>query len=360
MSGGVLPGRRWALVTDDTGGQSRSALAAVRALGVAGYEVAVSVSGPRSLAAASRYCSARVRVPLAGSAGYADALREEAASSRYTAVFPSSDTAVLAVEAPAAELVDKSRLVELAAQRGLGMPPSQIFPSGPALAAASGQLAFPVVVKPAVKIHGAYVPAGRADHPASLSAWATVASPLVVQPFIRGPISATAGVMWDGELRAVVHQRYRRTWPDPCGTASYAETVDPDPALEERMVALLPEHRGVFQAQFVGGHLIDVNPRVYGSLPLAVAAGANLPAIAAAAATGTRSRLVRGRAGSRYRWLEGDLRTTAHALRHRQLGAREAIAAVLPRPRTAHSVEAWNDPLPILTRLAHVIAMVRA
>lgn len=352
-------GKRWALVTDDAGGQSRSALATVRALGVAGHRVVVSVSEGRSIAAASRYCARRVELPVAGSAGYAVALKAEAAHPEYVSVFPSSDTALLALGSPSAQLVNKALLAALARRCGIATVPGQIFESGAALWASRGDLGFPIVVKPAVKMHGSHTPVARVDDKTALSSWTDVDAPLVVQPFIEAPMRATAGVLWDGRLRAVVHQQYRRTWPTPCGVASYAETTGPEPELEERLVALLETHQGVFQAQFLGERLIDVNPRVYGSLPLAIAAGANLPAIALSAATGDVCDLVRGRPGARYRWLEGDLRNIALSVRDRELSVPAAVAAVLPHSGTAHSVEALWDPLPVLARSRAIIRRMR-
>jgi hypothetical protein len=54
--------------------------------------------------------------------------------------------------------------------------------------------------------------------------------------------------------------------------------------------------------------LIDINPRFYGSMPLALAAGVNLPAAWHGVATGDpRPALGDYRLGLRFRWLEGNL-----------------------------------------------------
>jgi len=91
---------------------------------------------------------------------------------------------------------------------------------------------------------------------------------------------------------------------------------------------------------------------VYGSLPLAVAAGANLPAIACRAAAGEHgSDIVRARPGVCYRWLEGDFRRVLHDVRHGSLTLRAAGRALWPRRGTAHSVESVRDPGPGLVRL---------
>jgi predicted ATP-grasp superfamily ATP-dependent carboligase len=176
-----------------------------------------------------------------------------------------------------------------------------------------------------------------------------------VQPFAAGTMRAVCGVVADGRLLAAVHQRYVRIWPPGCGTASAAVTTDPDLDLEARLPRLLEGHEGVFQVQLIGDQVIDVNPRVYGSLPLAVAAGANLPAIACAAAAGPRDGdVVRGRPGVRYRWLEGDVRRILHDRRTRTASWAETVRALVPHRGTAHSVESLRDPGPVLSRFTDV------
>jgi predicted ATP-grasp superfamily ATP-dependent carboligase len=339
------------LVTDHVDGRSRSAVATVRAVAAAGYRAAVTVSGGRSAAAASRFCSATVTVPRPGEAGYAAAVREELAARDYAVVLPASDAALVALGRPGAALVDKSVLPARAAAAGFRMPETIEFPDAAALAGAAADLPYPVVVKPAVKASAASV-ARRVDHAAALLAVAAqLDGPVVVQPFHDGDIRAVCGVIHDGALLACVHQSYLRIWPPDCGVACAAVTVAPDTAVESGLPALLAGHDGVFQLQLVDGLLIDVNPRVYGSLPLAVAAGANLPGIAAAAAQGRSGGIVRGREGVRYRWLEGDLRHVARSVRAGRLGE---LPALRPRRGTAHSVESVRDPGPALARLVDV------
>jgi hypothetical protein len=341
----------WVLVTDHVDGRSRSAVAAVRAAAAAGYQPAVTGSGGRSAAATSRYCAAIVPVPRPGEPGYPAAVEEELAARDYATVLPASDAALVALGRPGAALVDKSVLPARAAAAGLRMPETIEFADTAALAAAADGLPYPVVVKPAVKSSPGTV-ARRIDSPAALIALAAgLDGPAVVQPFRDGAMRAVCGVVHDGELRAVVHQDYLRIWPPDCGVASAAVTVAPDHELESRLLPLLAGHDGVFQLQLVGDLLIDVNPRVYGSLPLAVAAGANLPAIAAAAAQDRGGALVRGRAGVRYRWLEGDLRNAVRDLRS---GSVAGLRALRPRRGTAHSVESLRDPGPVLSRVLDV------
>jgi predicted ATP-grasp superfamily ATP-dependent carboligase len=164
------------------------------------------------------------------------------------------------------------------------------------------------------------------------------------------------GVAWNGEIVTAVHQVARRTWPPDTGVSAYAETVAPDRVLEEQVASLvrLLGWSGIFQAQFMraldGAYFIDFNPRIYGSLALAVAAGANLPAIWVSLLT--RSHVETGpyRVGVRYRSEELDTRALLHLL----LSGRPlaACTGLIPRRPTTHAVANLADPLPLLTSLA--------
>jgi predicted ATP-grasp superfamily ATP-dependent carboligase len=268
---------------------------------------------------------------------------------------------LVALDQPGADLVDKATLAKRAADAGLRTPATHDFPTPDAVLASADDLDFPLVVKAAVKTRPSEV-ASRVDSPAELSAAVErLSGPVVVQPFAVGAMRAVCGVLSHGRLLAAVHQRYVRIWPPDCGTASAAVTTPPDLDLEERLPRLLEGHDGVFQVQLIGDEVIDVNPRVYGSLPLAVAAGANLPAIAHRATTGRVSPgIVRGAPGVRYQWLEGDLRAVVHGVRAGDLGLVAAGRALLPRRGTAHSVESLRDPGPGLARLADVLRRRRA
>jgi hypothetical protein len=98
----------WVLVTEGGDGQSRAAVAAVRALATDGYRPAVTEYQGLSLAGASRHCARRVPVPLGevDPEGYAKAVRAELESRSYLAMFPGSDAALVALDAPVQHLIN--------------------------------------------------------------------------------------------------------------------------------------------------------------------------------------------------------------------------------------------------------------
>jgi hypothetical protein len=343
--------RPWVLVAD-TYGQSRAALAAVRALAAGGYRPAATTGLRRSLAASSRHCARRVTIPMVTEPGYAEAsfgraVREEQERHPYLAVLPTSDAAVLALGASGGPLVDKASLSASAEKAGLLAPPTRLFASGQELLDTAADLEYPVAVKPRVSRWAPF----RADGPGDLAEARWRPGEIIVQPWVPDALRAVGGLMWNGDLVAAVHQRYLRTWPPDCGTSSAAETVLPDPAVESKLATLLVEHEGVFQAQLAGPFLLDVNPRPYGSLPLAVAAGVNLVARYCDLLRGRPVARVRARAGVFYRWTEGDLRRLWQDVRHGRTGAWSAIRELRPRRGAAHSTESLWDPGPMLARL---------
>ena len=74
----------------------------------------------------------------------------------------------------------------------------------------------------------------------------------------------------------------------------------------------------MFNVQYLGEHLIDVNPRVYGSVVVTAHAGINFPDLVARLTAGEEvggREPVRAPLGVRYRWIEGDVRSLLDARR---------------------------------------------
>ena len=341
------------LVTEGPLGQAKSALAAVRALAAAGYRPVVTVSRRHSLAAASRYCTSVVRVPPIESPNYRVAIEAELAKADYLTVLPTSDAALLALDWPVRHLVDKVELVDTARRVGLDSPPIEVFASRRSLLDAASSLEYPVVAKAVIS----RPPAIAAWSPLDLQRLPQDVGSLVVQPYLGQGLRSLAGVIFNGRLLAAVHQRYVRLWPSDCGGACAAETTAPDLDLEHKVIALLEGYEGIFHVQLVGDTLIDANARVYGSLPLAVAAGANLAAIYCdlLATDAEPAEVIRARPGIFYRWLEGDLRHVVQKVRTREIRLRSALGALRPRSDTAHGPESFIDPMPMLARVGYAI-----
>lgn len=336
------------LVTHGGSGQSRGTVSTVRALAADGWQPAVTVSGTLSLAASSRFCAARIKVPFAGTDGYREAVNEEFERGSYAALIPTSDVALVALGFPVRHLMDKAECARAAVAAGLQVPPSRSFGSRAELLSAASELDYPVVIKPALKRYAA----ARVDSPTQLAKALREEGPIIVQPYLSDRLRAVLGLMWDGQLLLAVHLDYLRVWPMPCGTTASAITVAPDEDVETGLLKLMAGYNGIFHAEFAGDYLLDLNPRVHGTLPLALGAGVNLPASYCRLVGGGRVRPARGEPGRFFRWLEGDYRSLLHSVLKGDRRLAEAAREMRPRRGAIHSYESLSDPGPMLARLA--------
>jgi biotin carboxylase len=365
-----------------TGGEHVGPLAAVRALRRAGHEPWALVPHKGAYAARSRAVEGVVVAPDPGAepSRFVEAVADACRRIRPDVVLPGTEPALTllsrhaggygaaVVGAPDAALVDratdKSALSGLAETVGLSPPPTRRVDRNEAEEAAE-ELGYPVIVKPErsdvgeggsdTLTHGT---PQRAADARTLEAVVRLlpGEHLLVQPYLEGRLAAVCGVAWNGRIVCASHQVARRIWPVDVGISAYAETVARDTTLEAAVGRLMDAlaWSGIFQVQFLearGAHyLIDVNPRIYGSLALAVAAGLNLPSVWVALLAGESPSPGPYRVGVRYRSEERDIQAIAHALRH---GPRLAgLVGLVPRPHTTHAVLCANDPAPALASLA--------
>jgi predicted ATP-grasp superfamily ATP-dependent carboligase len=377
---GRLSGVR-VLLTEDA--PAYGVLAGLRALRAEGAETWVAVTGPGTYCRWSRATAGTVTVPDPGAEpdGYAEALAAAARELELKAVLPGTDAALLAlagreekfprgaaVGTCAPEVVqratDKSLLVDLAAEAGLDTPPTQLVTRGQL--DGSLEIGFPAIVKTwrsELRTSSGAAGGGTVRRVDSVADLHRVVDSLpgdrwLVQPYLQGRLAAVSGVAWKGRVVCAAHQVARRIYPPDCGISAFAVTTPPDEALEaavSRLIALVG-WSGLFQAQVLRSDdhasFIDLNPRMYGSLSLTVAAGLNLPAIWVERLRGSRPQLGAYRIGARYRSEERDAGAIVTATLARRW--REAAGALVPRPGTTHAVFSLRDPLPLLTSIGHL------
>jgi predicted ATP-grasp superfamily ATP-dependent carboligase len=177
-----------------------------------------------------------------------------------------------------------------------------------------------------------------------------------------GSVAAFLGVATDDGLLGMVLNRYLRTWPPVAGMASFSETATVPPWLAERVRSLVDRlgWRGIFQLQMIedgDGHMwpIDFNPRLFGSLGIARAAGVPLSSLWCRWLLGERPAPVVNRPGATYRWEQGDARNIVWQLRNGDV--RAALAALRPRPGTTHPYFQAGDPLVFVAQCGELVAV---
>jgi predicted ATP-grasp superfamily ATP-dependent carboligase len=114
-----------------------------------------------------------------------------------------------------------------------------------------------------------------------------------------------------------------------------SEAIAPDPELLQGSERLLAElaFTGVAMVEFrrsPGGaaFLMEVNPRLWGSLQLAIDAGLDFPSLLVALHQGVKLPAVQARLGTRTRWLLGDVDHLLICLRRPELRQRLGIGVV--------------------------------
>jgi predicted ATP-grasp superfamily ATP-dependent carboligase len=368
------------LVTD---AEHRSVLAACRGLASAGYRVSTVASERFAVGNWSRFSRENVRLtgPHADPEGYVERLAEVAKSGRYDILVAGTDAAMLAISAgrrliepharlglPPHEVIlqtqDKQLLQREAARAGLAAPTSIQCSRVDDVFEAARELGFPVVVKPArsvVRERGrlrqltARVVTDAAElQPAVRSA----GLPLTVQEYLPAArLVSCAGVRIESRLLGLTVARYARTYPSPVGSAALAETGAAPAGLAERVEKLLAklEWIGMFELELLqleDGRFaaIDLNPRPFGWLALAIGAGANLPALWCDHVLG-RSTVspFPARPGVSYRWEDADARNAVAELR--RLRPRAAASVLRPRRRVVHAHFRLDDPGPFVARM---------
>jgi predicted ATP-grasp superfamily ATP-dependent carboligase len=299
---------RRALVTD--AGRS-SAISIIRSLGRRGWQVVAADASPASAGFASRYAAERLVHPDPAREPDAavDVLLEAAAAHQIDLVVPVTDELVLplaaardrlppgcalavADDAGLAATGDKAATLGLARELGLPTPCTAVVRTQEEARAAAPGLGWPVVVKPArsrvrseqgiERFTVAY-----ANDPDELAARMRAVggrTEVLLQRYVRGEGHGVEVLASEGRALAAFQHRRLREVPVTGGASSFRESVALDPALLAASTRLLEalQWTGLAMVEFRvgpnGPSLMEVNGRIWGSLPLAVKAGMDFPA----------------------------------------------------------------------------------
>lgn len=333
---------RRALVLD---GASGPALAVTRSLGRAGWETIVE-HGTRSARSAFASASHPIPEPTDDPQGFVAALDRLVRRVRVDLVVPCTDASVTLLRqhehllrgakilggdrASTRLCLDKAEALEAAERAGFGVP-SWVVPTSPADAAAAiDAIGLPLVVKPR---HSYRSRDGRlvqrrsrfVDEPAQLDealrSCADADSLPVVQAFVPGRSLAVTAVIRRGTVLARVARETFSFLPIGGGTSVWKRTIPPDAPGVEAATGLLQAigYEGLAEVEYQLGddgvpRLMEIGVRAHGWIGLAIAAGVDLPAIAAAALVGDEAPAPPPyRVGLEMRWPAGELRRLAAA-----------------------------------------------
>ena len=311
-------------------GNSQASLCVARSLNRRGVAVDVGAVRRGSIGARSRHVSGSFLYPDPAVAPepFVDALVDRLTDAEYDAVIPTRDDTTTVVakfqERLAATgttvgvedwdrfrlVADKARTFEMAAD--LSVPtPTTLAPESVAEAeAVADEFSYPVVVKSRSKHvwaeedrldtqlvddgHYADSPAALVDTYRRLLAENDTfrQTPPLIQEYVPGQTTTTAGVADDGTFVTHFQERRLRTTPDSGGSSTLIRGFRDERLLEHAAeVVDALGWTGPVQVEFMWTpddefSLIEVNGRYWGSTPLAVASGVDVPAVHFAQLTG--------------------------------------------------------------------------
>ena len=324
------------LVTD---GETRATLAAVRSLGRAGYVVDVCASRDRPLAGASRYARRTHRLPDPGADPkvFGQAFRSLVDREGFDLVLPIAEVTLASlyamkgldpatIVAPRAEAfdraVDKHGILDEARAVGLDVPRGVLIESVSRLERLPDGFTYPVVLKARRSrfltrdgwCNGGVAILEDAGDLAKARQDPGFAAGALLQEFLEGHGEAVFLLMSEGRVHASFAHRRLREKPPSGGVSVLRESIAPDPALLEGSQKLLERlgWSGVAMVEFrrtpTGrAALMEINPRLWGSLQLAIDAGVDFPALLVEQHRGSPRMAPAARLHVRCRWLLGDL-----------------------------------------------------
>lgn len=374
-------------------GEQRAALAVVRSLGRRGCQVHVGSSDRMSLSGGSRYAASETLLPdpFTNSEAFASAVRQLQRNRLATVVLPVSEASTLALlerrdlfpdtSIPTSDLArflrasDKAAVLGIAPNLGIAVPQQWTITTDAISLEDFHGYEFPVVVKSSRSVAG---PVGDrykggvayANSPQQLrevlSRMGSRGASLLIQQRIEGPGLGVFLLRWGGEIVAsFAHQRIREK-PPSGGVSVCCESVALPSELLRQSTALLEalDWNGVAMIEFKRDirtgrdYLMEINPRFWGSLQLAVDAGVDFPWHLLQVTIGQPSAPVHEwQIGARSRWVMGELDHLIARLRRSRAELdlpvnapgllRAASSVLIPwRPRQRNDVLRLSDPVP--------------
>lgn len=298
------------LVTDAA---RASAVSIIRSIGRRGAHVIAADSIRRSPGFYSRFAAERLVYPQADEhpEEAVEVLRRAAVERNVDLIIPVTDDLVvplseardrfngicaLAIAEPDALAAtrDKGATLDLARRLGVPAPRTALVTTVDEARREAASLGWPVVLKPqASRVYGAdnatldalsvTYAGGFARLDERMRSFEGVC-PVLLQEYTTGEAFGVELLMDRGRPVAAFQHRRLREVPVTGGASSYRESVPLDPELYDYAVRMLQaiEWTGLAMVEFKTGpkgpRLMEINGRVWGSLPLAIRSGIDFPA----------------------------------------------------------------------------------
>jgi len=359
----------------------RKSLAAVRALGINGIRLTVGESTRLATAAFSKYCHRAVVYPspLLNPSDFVHFLHRELSRHSYQMLLPMEDETICLIAKyhsefsrktylpiPSFEKLEfarsKDKILKLAGKKGVPIPKTWYIDNISQLNELKGRLPYPVVIKPR-NSSGAIGVSYPKNSDELMKQYLMIHQRFpypLIQELIpsQGPgYGASFLIGANGEVKAsFVHKRLRE-YPVTGGASTLRESVRHDDVRDMAHTLLKALNWfGVAMVEFKMDprdgipKLMEINPRFWGSLSLAVAAGVNFPYLLYRMSRGENFKPVEHyQTGKKCRWfLPGDI---LHFIFNPKR------ISLLPEffnfwdKKTSYDILSLKDPLPVLGRI---------
>jgi predicted ATP-grasp superfamily ATP-dependent carboligase len=315
--------------------EKRTAVPVVRSLGRRGDTVIAASPDPWAAGARSRFAASRRRSPEPRGEAYVRWVLEAARRERVDVILPMAEAtsmlllqrrdeveAVAHLPRPSVEAyriaLDKALVHELAVEMDIPVPRGVVARTVEEVVEATEEMGLPSLVKRRTGAggHGMTFLSSPADVAAFRAGSAVPPEGVLVQEMI--PNGGAVGVSFlydrDGHVRATLTHRRVREFPLEGGNCSLAETTR-HPRAEAAARALL-DRLGWYGCAMVefridprdgSPRLLEINPRFWGTVALAIAAGVDFPALLMAVIEGKDFPVPDYPVGVRSRFLSADL-----------------------------------------------------
>jgi len=370
------------LVTD---GHFRKSLAVVRSLGRKGISVTVGERTFLNTSFFSKYCARRLIYPSPQRSPnqFIEFFMKEIKKNQYDCLFPMEEETLLLLaqyhsqisehayflipDLKKIEFVrDKGNLMRFAEARGISIPKTfYVLPSP----SPSSLIPIPAVIKPRISSGSfgiIYVKKSEDLRSSYENVHERYPFPLIQEWIPDGGGTFGLSALFDeaSNVKAAFVHRKLRMYPVQGGPSTLAEGVE-HPQIMELGLSLLKSLAwvGVGMVEFKVDprdgipKLLEVNPRFWGSLQLAIVSGVDFPYLILKMARKERFEpVLRYTVGKRFRWLLlGDI---LHFLNHAQRFDLHPSFFNFFDPNTSYDIFSKDDPLPLLGSVATLLTFL--
>lgn len=293
-------------------GEDPISLTIVRSLAAQNLKPSIMSNFPRCLSSSSKHTKRQILVPsMANKKEFAKAVEKIVRRIKFDVLFPLFEWSLIPIsenrdqissytKLPIAshqsilKCYDKSSTLKLALENDVPIPRTCFVQNLTQLKRVSEQITYPSVVKPRSSVVWASNEAFTRRASYVNSAGELIASfknihqhfpfPLI-QEYVPGTNYSFAALCKDGRPKSFCCIKVQRAWPPSGGNSCFRETVPVEPKIEEYAKKMLKalDWYGIAEVEFRIDsrdnipRLMEINPRFWGSLSVAVKAGVDFP-----------------------------------------------------------------------------------